>query len=291
MRAERVGSETLLAQIVRMVSKAQRSRAPIQRLADRLAGYFVPSVVIVAIVAFLAWSTWGPEPRLALALVSAVAVLIIACPCALGLATPMAIMVGTGRGARAGVLIKNAEALETLEKVNTLVVDKTGTLTDGKPRLASVVTDGGVPEDDLLGLAAGLEQASEHPLAAAIVAGARDRGLDVPAVSDFRSDTGKGVSGFVAARRVLLGTVPLLTEHGVDLGALPARADELRRKRANGRVCRRRWQEGWSARRVGPDQGVDARRHSPASRRWLADRHGDRRQPRDRRGDRRGARP
>ena len=230
MRAERVGSETLLAQIVRMVSKAQRSRAPIQRLADRLAGYFVPSVVIVAIVAFLAWSTWGPEPRLALALVSAVAVLIIACPCALGLATPMAIMVGTGRGARAGVLIKNAEALETLEKVNTLVVDKTGTLTDGKPRLTSVVTDGGVPEDDLLGLAAGLEQASEHPLAAAIVAGARDRGLDVPAVSDFRSDTGKGVSGFVAARRVLLGTVPLLTEHGVDLGALPARADELRRK-------------------------------------------------------------
>ena len=230
MRAERVGSETLLAQIVRMVSEAQRSRAPIQRLADRLAGYFVPSVVIVAIVAFLVWGTWGPEPRLALALVSAVAVLIIACPCALGLATPMAIMVGTGRGARAGVLIKNAEALETLEKVNTLVVDKTGTLTDGKPQLTSVVTAGGVPEDDLLGLAAGLEQASEHPLAAAIVAGARDRGLDVPAVSDFRSDTGKGVSGFVASRRVLLGTVELLTDHGVDLGALPARADELRRK-------------------------------------------------------------
>ncbi len=229
MRAERVGSETLLAQIVRMVSEAQRSRAPIQRLADQVAGYFVPAVIVAALAAFTAWSLWGPEPRFAMALVSAVAVLIIACPCALGLATPMAIMVGTGRGATAGVLIKNAEALETLQKVDLLVVDKTGTLTEGRPRVTSVVTDGGVQDDELLRLAAGLEQASEHPLAAAIVAGARDRGLDVPGVADFHSETGKGVSGVVNARRVLLGTVQLLTDQGIDCGVLPARADELRR--------------------------------------------------------------
>ena len=229
MRAERVGSETLLAQIVRMVSEAQRSRAPIQRLADQIAGYFVPAVIVAALAAFTAWSLWGPEPRLVMALVSAVAVLIIACPCALGLATPMAIMVGTGRGATAGVLIKNAEALETLQKVDLLVVDKTGTLTEGRPRVTSVVTEGGVQDDELLRLAAGLEQASEHPLAAAIVAGARDRGLDVPGVADFQSETGKGVSGVVSARRVLLGTVQLLTDQGIDCGVLPARADELRR--------------------------------------------------------------
>ena len=177
VRAERVGSDTLLAQIVRMVSEAQRTRAPIQRLADVVASWFVPAVVVIAVLAFIAWAIWGPEPRLAHALLSAVAVLIIACPCALGLATPMAIMVGTGRGAAAGVLIKNAEALELLEKVDTLVVDKTGTLTQGKPTLAHVRAVPPFSEADVLRLAAGLEQASEHPLAAAIVAGARERGL------------------------------------------------------------------------------------------------------------------
>ena len=185
VRAEHVGSETMLAQIVRMVSEAQRSRAPIQRLADRLAEYFVPAVIAVAGVAFVGWSVWGPEPRFALALVSAVAVLIIACPCALGLATPMAIMVGTGRGATAGVLIRNAEALETLERVDTLIVDKTGTLTEGRPRVHTVVTVSDLGEDDLLQIAAGLERASEHPLASAVVQAAEERHLSIPPVSDF----------------------------------------------------------------------------------------------------------
>ena len=177
MRAERVGSETLLAQIVRMVSQAQRSRAPIQRLADRVAGWFVPAVIAIAVLTFAAWSLFGPEPRLAHALVNAVAVLIIACPCALGLATPIAIMVGTGRGAHAGVLIKNAEALEIMEKVDTLVIDKTGTLTDGKPRVVSVIAEPGRDENELLRLVASLEQGSEHPLGAAVVEAAKSRGL------------------------------------------------------------------------------------------------------------------
>jgi Cu+-exporting ATPase len=229
IRAERVGSDTLLAQIVRMVSEAQRSRAPIQKLADRIAAFFVPAVVAVAILAFVGWSLWGPEPRLALALVSAVAVLIIACPCALGLATPMAIMVGTGRGAETGVLIKNAEALERLERVDTVIVDKTGTLTVGKPRLAGVLPQGGFAEDEVLRLAAGLEQGSEHPLAAAIVAGARDRAVPILAATGFESYTGKGVTGSVAGRRVALGNVALMQDLRIDVTALAGRADELRR--------------------------------------------------------------
>jgi Cu+-exporting ATPase len=230
MRAERVGNDTLLAQIVRMVSEAQRTRAPIQRLADVIASYFVPAVVVVAILAFVAWAVWGPDPKLAHALLSAVAVLIIACPCALGLATPMAIMVGTGRGAAAGVLIKNAEALERLEKVDTLVVDKTGTLTEGKPRLARVTVVAPFTEQDVLRLAAGLEQASEHPLAAAIVAGARDRGVQVPPSADFQSVTGKGVVGTVDGRAVLLGNAALLQDNRVDPSSLAGDADARRRE-------------------------------------------------------------
>lgn len=228
MRAEHVGADTVLARIVRMVSEAQRTRAPIQRLADRMAGYFVPAVVIVAVMAFVAWATVGPEPQLAHALVSAVAVLIIACPCALGLATPMAIMVGTGRGAQAGVLIKNAEALERLEGVDTLVVDKTGTLTEGKPRLETVGAIAPFDERRVLELAAALEQASEHPLAAAILAGARARGIGVPAAATFESVTGKGVHGTVAGHAVIAGNSALLAERGVDVAAFESQAAALR---------------------------------------------------------------
>ena len=226
LRAEQVGSETLLAQIVRMVSEAQRSRAPIQRLADRLAEYFVPTVVAVAVAAFVGWSVWGPEPRLASALVSAVAVLIIACPCALGLATPMAIMVGTGRGATAGVLIRNAEALEALERVDTLIVDKTGTLTEGQPRVRTVKTTAD-DEDLIVRLAAGLERASEHPLAAAVIAEAERRGLSFEPPTDFESETGRGVTGKVEGRQVVIGTPALLDAHGIDTNPLDATADEL----------------------------------------------------------------
>ena len=228
MEAERVGSETLLAQIVQMVSEAQRSRAPIQRLADVVGGYFVPVVVLVAIVTFVVWGLVGPEPPIAFAIINAVAVLIIACPCALGLATPMSIMVGTGRGATAGVLIKNAEALEILEKVDTLVVDKTGTLTEGKPRLTRVVADEGVDEGELLRLAASLERGSEHPLAAAIVAGAVQRDLDLVEASGFESVTGKGVTGRIGGRDVALGNLSLMQQLGIDLGELEARAESLR---------------------------------------------------------------
>ena len=228
--AERVGAQTLLAQIVTMVSEAQRSRAPIQRLADRLAQFFVPAVVTVAVLAFVGWSLWGPDPRLALALVSSVAVLIIACPCALGLATPMAIMVGTGRGAGVGVLIKNAEALETLERVNTVVVDKTGTLTEGKPVLATMVPVEGVTEAELLTTAAALERGSEHPLAAAVTNAANDRGLTLPPVIDFEAEVGRGVRGVVRGRAVLLGTTALLAAHDVATVSLNERADLLRRE-------------------------------------------------------------
>ncbi len=228
MRAERVGSETLLAQIVHMVSEAQRSRAPIQRLADVVSGYFVPAVVLIALATLAVWGLWGPEPRLAHAIVNAVAVLIIACPCALGLATPMSIMVGTGRGATAGVLIKNAEALETMEKVDTLVTDKTGTLTEGKPKLVSVFAIAGHDENEVLRLGASLERASEHPLAAAIVGGAQDRGLALAAVGDFRSFTGKGVAGTVEGHAVALGNLKLFEELGIAPGELAARADALR---------------------------------------------------------------
>ncbi len=229
-RTERVGSDTMLAQIVRMVAEAQRSRAPIQRLADRISAWFVPAVVAVAILAFVAWAAWGPEPRLALGLLSAVAVLIIACPCALGLATPMAIMVGTGRGASAGVLVKNADALERLETVDTLIVDKTGTLTEGKPTLASVVAVDGKSEDDVLRLAGTLEQGSEHPLAAAILAGAQERHIQLARVSRFSARPGKGLEGEVDGSAVALGNAGMMRDLGIDVGALVAPADELRRK-------------------------------------------------------------
>ena len=230
IRAERVGSDTLLAQIVRMVGEAQRSRAPIQRLADHIAAYFVPAVVGVAILAFIAWSVWGPEPRLAHALVSAVAVLIVACPCALGLATPMAIMVGTGRGATGGVLLKNAEALERLERVDTLVVDKTGTLTEGKPKLVSVIPLGGRSEADALRLAAALERSSEHPLAAAILSGARERAIEIPVATDFRAVPGKGLVARVGSVSAALGNLAMMEEAGVKTDVARSRADELRRE-------------------------------------------------------------
>ncbi len=228
MRAEKVGSDTLLAQIVRMVSEAQRSRAPIQRLADVASGYFVPAVVLSALITLVVWWLVGPEPRLAHAIVNAVAVLIIACPCALGLATPMSIMVGTGRGATAGVLVKNAEALEIMEKVDTLVVDKTGTLTEGKPKLVSVQSADSFEESKVLQFAASLERASEHPLAAAIVKGAQEKNLSLGQVSDFKSHTGMGVSGKIDDRKVALGNLKLLEELGIDAGQLPASAEALR---------------------------------------------------------------
>ena len=230
MRAEKVGADTLLSRIVEMVAAAQRSRAPIQKLADVVAAYFVPAVVVIAIITFVVWWQWGPEPRLAHAVINAVAVLIIACPCALGLATPMSIMVGTGRGALAGVLIKNAEALEIMEKVDTLVVDKTGTLTEGRPRLVTVVPAAGHDDSEMLRLAAGLERGSEHPLAEAIVSGAQERGLKLAAVEDFESRTGRGVTGHVAGHRVALGNRRLLEELGIDPGPLAERAEDLRRE-------------------------------------------------------------
>ena len=228
MRAEKVGSETLLARIVQMVAAAQRSRAPIQKLADTVAGWFVPAVISAAALTFIAWSLWGPEPRLAHALINAVAVLIIACPCALGLATPMSIMVATGKGATLGVLFKNAEAIEMLRQVDTLVVDKTGTLTEGKPKLVSVTPVEGLEESELLRLAASLERGSEHPLAAAIVGGAQERGVGLVEARDFSSATGKGVSGVVDGRRVALGNRRLLDELKIDAGELSRQAEKLR---------------------------------------------------------------
>ena len=234
MRAERVGAETMLARIVQMVAEAQRSRAPIQKLADRVAGVFVPAVILVAIITFAVWSFVGPEPRLAHGLINAVAVLIIACPCALGLATPMSIMVAMGKGATAGVLFKNAEAIETLRKIDTLVVDKTGTLTEGKPKLVSVTPAENWTEDELLRLAASIEQASEHPLAAAIVRGAEDRGIHLAKVSEFESLTGKGVRGKIedqaagGVRAVALGNPALLAELNIDPGELAQRAEQSR---------------------------------------------------------------
>jgi Cu+-exporting ATPase len=228
MRAELVGSETLLARIVQMVSQAQRSRAPIQRLADRVAAWFVPAVIGIAVVTFIVWALLGPEPRLAHALVNAVAVLIIACPCALGLATPMAIMVGTGRGARAGVLIKNAEALEILEKVDTLVFDKTGTLTEGKPTVESVVVASVGSETELVRLAASLEQGSEHPLGSAIVAAARENNIPMAGVSDFQSQPGLGISGKVDGRTVAVGNEQFFQQKSISFDALAQTAGDLR---------------------------------------------------------------
>ncbi|MCC8430855.1 heavy metal translocating P-type ATPase [Reyranella aquatilis] len=232
MRAELVGSDTMLSRIVKMVAEAQRSRAPIQRLADIVAGWFVPTVIAVSVLAFAAWSIWGPAPAFSYALVAAVSVLIIACPCALGLATPMSIMVGVGRGAAAGILIRNAEALERLEKVDTLVVDKTGTLTLGKPTLTAVDSLGGLPESEILRLAASLERGSEHPIAAAILAGAEARGIASAGVEDFASPAGKGVSGRLGGRRLLLGNAALLREAGIDVAEADARADAMRQEGA-----------------------------------------------------------
>ncbi len=225
MRAEKIGADTLLSQIVHMVAEAQRSRAPIQKLVDIVSGYFVLSVMIIAAVTFVVWATFGPEPRLAFALINAVAVLIIACPCALGLATPVSIMVGTGKGAMMGVLIKNAEALEILEKVDTLVVDKTGTLTEGKPKLVAVIAVEGIQEEEALRLAATLEKASEHPLAEAIVQGAEKKGIALGKVGNFQSVTGKGVTGEVDGHQVLLGNLKLFESLGIDPADLPGKAD------------------------------------------------------------------
>lgn len=228
MRAEKVGSDTLLAQIVNMVAEAQRSRAPIQKLADVVAGYFVPTVIGIAVIAFFVWWTVGPEPRLAHAVVNAVAVLIIACPCALGLATPISIMVGTGRGAMAGVLIKNAEVLEIMEKVDILVVDKTGTLTEGKPKLVAVQAEEGFTEDEVLRIAASLERASEHPLAESIVRGAKERGIELVKTNNFQSITGKGVTGEVDGHVVAVGNIKLLESLSINAGDLPQQANKQR---------------------------------------------------------------
>jgi Cu+-exporting ATPase len=233
MRAERVGSETLLSQIVQMVADAQRSRAPIQRLADVVSSYFVPAVVLIAVVTFVVWSIWGPEPQMAHGLVNAVAVLIIACPCALGLATPMSIMVATGKAAQNGVLFRNAEAIEVMRKVDMLVIDKTGTLTEGKPRLESVVVVNGFDEQTVLRLAGSLEKSSEHPLAAAIVAGAHERSVEIKDAARFHSITGKGVIGEVDEHHVAVGNRSLLDDLKLDLGQLMSRAEELR---ANGQT-------------------------------------------------------
>jgi Cu+-exporting ATPase len=228
MQAERVGNETMLAQIVDMVSKAQRTRAPIQRLADKVSGYFVPAVILVAIIAAIVWGGFGPEPRIGYAILNAVAVLIIACPCALGLATPMSIMAGTGRGAKAGVLIKNAESLEGFEKVDTLIVDKTGTLTEGKPKLMSVVAAAEFEQAEVLALAASLERGSEHPLAEAIVSGATEKGAALTNASEFKSITGKGVTGTINGKKVALGNLALLETLGIDAAGVKGQADAYR---------------------------------------------------------------
>src|SRR5436309_3009498 len=228
MRAEKVGRDTLLAQIVQMVAQAQRSRAPIQRMADRVASWFVPVVIVVAVIAFGAWACFGPEPRMAFGLLAAVSVLIIACPCALGLATPMSIMVGVGRGAQAGVLIKNAEALERMEKIDTLVVDKTGTLTEGKPKVVAIVTAIGFREDEILRLAASVERASEHPLADAIVRAAKERNLDLGKVDEFDSPTGKGATGKVDGKTIVLGNANFLQSVGIDAQSLNDQGERLR---------------------------------------------------------------
>lgn len=232
MRADRVGADTMLSRIVHLVSEAQRSRAPIQRLADIVAGWFVPAVIIVAVASFVAWSIWGPTPPMAYALIAAVSVLIIACPCALGLATPMSIMVGVGQGATQGILIRDAEALERLEKVDTLVVDKTGTLTEGKPSVTSVISLQDLPDTELLRLAASLERGSEHPIAAAIIAAAEEQGIELAPVADFDSPVGKGVTGTIEGQQLLIGNPAFLVEQGVDLAEVGDRADNLRQQGA-----------------------------------------------------------
>lgn len=230
MRAERIGADTLLAQIVKMVSEAQRSRAPIQRLADRVSSYFVPAVIVSAVITFAVWYLVGPQPRFAHALVNSVAVLIVACPCALGLATPMTIMVATGRGARAGILIRNAEALESFGKVDTLIIDKTGTLTEGKPTLSSALPQQGITESELLHLVASLERGSEHPLAAAIVKGAEAAGLSLTDTADFNSMTGKGVTGAIAGKQIAVGNAELFRALSINPEPLSKQADVLRKE-------------------------------------------------------------
>jgi len=232
IRAERVGKDTMLSRIVQMVAEAQRSRAPIQRLADLVASWFVPAVLLVAVITFVVWATVGPSPAYTYALIAAVSVLIIACPCALGLATPMSIMVGVGRGAQAGVLIKNAEALERMEKVDTIVVDKTGTLTEGKPRVTEIVAAKGVSQDDLLAMAASLEQGIEHPLALAIIMAAKEKNIALAKADEFDSPTGKGVVGKVEGKSVALGNVQLMNELGIDVQAIEGQADKLRQDSA-----------------------------------------------------------
>ena len=297
MRAERVGSETLLAQIVQMVAEAQRSRAPIQRLADVVAGYFVPAVVLAAVITFIVWALVGPSPRMAHAIVNAVAVLIIACPCALGLATPMSIMVATGKGATSGVLFKNAEAIEMMRKVDTLVVDKTGTLTEGKPRLVAVETVNGFDEEKLLRFAASLERGSEHPLASAIVAGAESRGVRLSSADDFESITGKGVRGRVEGSEIGLGNAKLMRDLGIDIEAVRGKADAMR---GEGQTAMFVAVEGKAAGLVGvadPHQRDYPRGHRKAASGRNPGGHAHGRQPphsrgrggqaRDRRGDRR----
>jgi Cu+-exporting ATPase len=230
IRADKVGADSMLARIVRMVSESQRSRAPIQQLADRVAAWFVPAIIAIALLTFAAWMLFGPEPRLGYALVAAVTVLVVACPCALGLATPMSIMVGIGRGAQAGILIKNAQALERMERVDTLLVDKTGTLTEGRATVTAIVARDGFDQTELLRIAAGVEKVSEHPLGTAIVAMANMQKLAIPAVTEFDSPFGKGVIGIVEGSKVVLGSLPFLTEQGVDASALSAKANDLRRK-------------------------------------------------------------
>ena len=277
MRAEKVGADTMLSRIVEMVAKAQRSRAPIQGLADRVSYYFVPAVVLVAILSFAGWAVFGPTPSMIFAIVSAVSVLIIACPCALGLATPMSIMTATGRGAQAGVLIKDAEALERFASVDTLIVDKTGTLTEGKPKLTDVVAVKGFGEDRLLGLAASLEKGSEHPLAEAIVAGAEQRGVKVAEASDFLSVTGKGVSGTVGGKAVALGNRAMMDDLGIDTGALAGDADALRGDGKTAMFVAVAWQVRRHRRRRRSGQ-ADHRRGDPrAARAGPEDHHGDRR--------------
>ena len=280
IEAEKVGRDTLLSRIVQMVATAQRSRAPIQRLADQVAGWFVPAVIAVAVAAFAAWAIWGPEPRFTFGLVAAVSVLIIACPCALGLATPMSIMVGVGRGAHEGVLIRDAAALERLEKVDTLVIDKTGTLTDGKPKVTAVIPAEGQDEAEVLRLAASLERGSEHPLADAIVTAATEKGLSLEPAEDFESPTGKGVKGRVAGQTVLIGSKAFLAGEGVDTGPLDAAADELRGESATAVYLAAGGALAGVHRHRRPDQGHHARRADGPAQGGHPHGDADRRQPR-----------
>ena len=290
MRADKVGRDTLLARVVQMVAAAQRSRAPIARLADQVASWFVPAVIAAAVVAFAAWSIYGPEPRFTFGLVAAVSVLIIACPCALGLATPMSIMVGVGRGAQAGVLVKNAQALELMEKADTLVVDKTGTLTEGNPKLVALIPTGGCAEAEVLRLAASAERASGHPLAAAIVTAAAERGITLAAVRDFDAPAGKGVVGMVEGRRVALGNARFFAERGVPTMTLEAEADHLRRDGATVIFLAIDQKIAGILGVADPIKATTAGSAQRAAGRGRAHRHVDRRQPRDGGGDGQAAR-